>query len=859
VPKRVFAGIMLAVAVLIVSASLAYHNTLVLREYDRQTDRSYQALSELQATLLAVTEAETGERGYVITGDPEYLKPYEKGRHEYPEAIDRLRTLLGENTQQHRNLANFRTAIDLKFEQLDRSVSLRRDQGFEPARQEVSNHRGRELMEQIRNLAAQIEQGERQRLRQRSDQEASAATTLIATFIGTSILAGALLVVVWLLLQFDVRQRQRAADTLFRERERLRVTLSSIGDAVIVTDGYGTITFINPIAEKLTAWPQEQAVGRPLTDVFRIIDESTRKNAESPIVKVLRQGSITSRTNHTLLLGRDGTERPIDDSVAPIQDREGGLVGVVLVFRDVTERRRSQRQLEERLAEIEALMEVMPVAVWQAHDPNCRRIMGNRVANELLGLPPGTNSSARPPSGEIPLSLRYFRKDVELSPEALPMQRAAATGQPVRDSEVEVRLADGTLKTLYGSAIPLFDAAGAVRGGVAAFLDITDRKRLEEELHLRVEQLAESDRRKDEFLAMLAHELRNPLAPIRTALEVLRRRGGEAFTDDLGEMMERQVRHVVRLVDDLLDVSRITRGKIELRRESVDLTAAVRRAVEAARATLDERQHQLEIKLPERPVWIDADPARLEQVLANLLANAAKYTPPGGRIGVTVEVAGNEAIFRVQDNGIGISSDMVARIFDLFQQGDRVPGRVSEGLGIGLTLVQRLVQMHGGSIEAESPGVGQGSTFTVRLPLGEAPSAPIAAQMTTEPELRSLHVLVCDDNIDAAESLATLLRLMGHTAHTTHDGPTALAVACEQHADVALLDIGLPRGMDGYELARRIREEGKQPVPMLVALTGFGQDEDRQRATAAGFDVHLVKPAAPEAILDLLRSVAESR
>jgi signal transduction histidine kinase/CheY-like chemotaxis protein len=374
-------------------------------------------------------------------------------------------------------------------------------------------------------------------------------------------------------------------------------------------------------------------------------------------------------------------------------------------------------------------------------------------------------------------------------------------------------------------------------------------------------ELRDADARKNEFIAMLAHELRNPLAPVRNALAVFRTRSDDPDADRLGAMMERQVSHLVRLVDDLLDVSRVTRGKVELRCERVDLAAVAARAAEGARGFLAERQHRLEVELPPAPVWIEADADRIEQVVDNLLSNAGKYTEPGGWVRLSVRGDGRDAVVRVRDNGIGLRQEAIPRLFDLFMQSDRLPGRVSEGLGLGLGLVKMLVEMHGGTVSASSPGPGKGSEFTVRLPAAAAPAsvedAPEPDPPADEPRAaHALRVLVCDDNEDGAESMATLLGLLGYQVRVCHDGPAALAAAREFDPDVCLLDIGLPKGMDGYEVARRLRRDSRAGL-FLAALTGYGQDEDRRRSAEAGFQAHLVKPVDPKTLSELLRGAAE--
>jgi signal transduction histidine kinase len=369
------------------------------------------------------------------------------------------------------------------------------------------------------------------------------------------------------------------------------------------------------------------------------------------------------------------------------------------------------------------------------------------------------------------------------------------------------------------------------------------RRHAEAELRKKVELLADASRRKDEFLAMLGHELRNPLAPVTTALQLMRLHSDEPLrVTRARETIERQVEHMTRLIDDLLDVSRITRGKIELRQEAVVISTLVARAVEAARPVIDERGHRLTLDLPDEPVTLSADPARLEQVLANLLNNAAKYTDVGGRIWLRAFVDAGQLVLSVKDNGAGLTSAMRDHVFDLFVQGPEVRAYARGGLGIGLTLVRRLVEMHGGTVEARSDGPGQGSEFIARLPIRPVSQVavhhdPIGAGLAALPKRR---ILVVDDNVDAADALAELLRDYGHDVRAAHDGPSAIEQAGLHRPDFVLLDIGMP-GFDGYEVARRMRGElGLKAT--LVALTGYGEARHRRLSRDAGFDQHVTKP-----------------
>jgi signal transduction histidine kinase len=377
---------------------------------------------------------------------------------------------------------------------------------------------------------------------------------------------------------------------------------------------------------------------------------------------------------------------------------------------------------------------------------------------------------------------------------------------------------------------------------------------LERRVQERTEALQEADRRKDEFLASLAHELRNPLAPVRAAVEVLRSDGTpERDRGQARSVIVRQVEHMTRLIDDLLDVSRITRDMLVLQVQSVDLSQVVAAAVETSRPLITERNHDLSLDLPAVPVGLAADPARLAQVLSNLLTNAAKYTAPGGRIRLSAEIDQQDIVVRVSDSGIGIEAEMLPRVFELFMQVDRARDRVAGGLGIGLTLARRLVLMHGGTLDVSSEGAGHGSEFTVRLPMADT-VAPVPHQ-PPDRELDELHdefrVLVVDDNEDAAEMLAILLGTWGQHARVAHDGLTALDLGAEFLPDVVLLDIGLPK-LDGYDTARRMRQQAWGRHATLAAVTGWGQDADRRRSEHAGFDHHLVKPVSPAALRSLL-------
>jgi CheY-like chemotaxis protein len=399
----------------------------------------------------------------------------------------------------------------------------------------------------------------------------------------------------------------------------------------------------------------------------------------------------------------------------------------------------------------------------------------------------------------------------------------------------------------------LFGLLGALLSALADRL-----RRARRQAERRSEELAEAHRRKDEFLALLGHELRNPLAPITSAARLLRLRGGaDGQAEWAGQVIERQAGHLSRLVDDLLDLSRVSRGQITLRRQRVELAEVVGRAVEASRPLIEARRHELVEALPPGPVWLEADPVRLAQVIANLLNNAAKYSEDGGRITLSAVAEGAALALRVRDTGLGIAPDLLPHVLEMFVQAERSLERSQGGLGVGLTLVRRLVEMHGGSVEAHSGGPGRGSEFVVRLPVVVPPVPPPrqpggGGGGAAEAGLR---ILVVDDNRDAAESLGLLLRARGHDVRTAADGVSGLAAAAAFRPDVALLDLGMPR-LSGCDLARRLRGQAWGRGLVLIALTGWGQEEDRRRTQEAGFDHHLVKPADPDALQALFARTA---
>ncbi len=633
------------------------------------------------------------------------------------------------------------------------------------------------------------------------------------------------------------RMRRDANEVLRRSEEHLRLVTDNAPVLISHFDAERRHRFVNAAHARFFAIQPAQVIGRPLREVLG--EDAYAKVA--PHIDTALSGTpvefeVEAHFAHA------GT-RVIRGAYTP--ERDGATVaGVVAAMIDITDQKRVEAALRQKVEEMSTLLDTLPIGVFIAHDPDATHITGNAAAHLLLRTG-RSNLSMSAPNADRPQHFRVFQDGVELRPEEMPVQRAAR-GEQVRNVEIEDRFDDGTILHTLMSAAPLYDEHGEVRGAIASVLDVTERKRS-------LQALQDSDRRKSEFLATLAHELRNPLAPLLNGLQLMRLASDNAaLIDKSRTMMERQLAQLVRLVDDLLDVSRISQGKLALRTEPVALATVLASAVETSRPVIDEMRQTLQLDIPDAPIVVDADLTRLAQVFMNLLNNAAKYSEPGGEIAVTVRATDDEVSVSVRDWGIGIDAEQLPVIFDMFSQVERSIERSRGGLGIGLSLVQRLVEMHGGRIEARSEGAGKGSEFVVHLPRAGRVAAPRSERPSeVESSGAKRRILVVDDNRDGAETLSMILALAGYDTRVAHDGLEAIDAVAAFTPHILLLDIGLP-GLNGHDVCRRVRAMPGGSELIIVALTGWGQDEDRSRSHDAGFDHHLVKPVEPAALIKLL-------
>lgn len=573
----------------------------------------------------------------------------------------------------------------------------------------------------------------------------------------------------------------------------------------------------------------------------KVVHPDDQAQAEERIMVAIRN-RVPLRSEYRIVLP-NGHLRWIQALGNTRYDESGSPQNMAGICLDVTERRRAERSLRLLQEERELILDSVPAMIWYKDTEN-RILRVNAAAARSLGLTKEqiegrSTSEFYPEEAE-----RYFRDDLAV----------VQTGVPRFGIEEPYRLPSGEVRWVRTDKVPLKDDSGSVTRLLVMSLDITERKQLEEESARHLEQLREADRRKDEFLAMLGHELRNPLSPLRNAAEILKSRHIEPATLRwCGEMIDRQVSYLTRLVDDLLDVARVAQGRITLQIRPLDLNEVVRAAVESIQPLVTARHHAVSLQTSTEPLEVEGDSVRLTQVVTNLLSNAANYSDEGGRIEVIVRSRGDQAEIRVRDSGRGIDPEKLASVFDMFYQASPTLDRQQGGLGIGLFLVRSLVAMHGGTVHAYSDGLGRGSEFLVCLPC--RPRDPDSGvTIVSQPQTtRGKRILVVDDNPDAAQSLAYLLRGLGHEVSVTDDGLKALELARQNRPDIVILDIGLP-GMDGFGVAQALRQDPTLGVFRVIAVTGYGQDSARSRAMDAGFDDYLTKPVTLSDLLESLGS-----
>lgn len=840
-------GLGTALAFFALTAGVSYRNQSNFVASQLLATNTNLLIVEVNEIVSLVHTAETAQRAYFLTAKPDFLRSYNDAELLLQKRLDQLGQLSMTESQAVQ-IEGFREAVAERLEQLRTTLEVGQKSGREAAAEAVSTGYGANLMAAVVKRADVFCDSEQAFLDERQSASARALRVTHMSDLLTAAVGLGLAVAAFIRLRNEFLVRHAVARDLDEQRELLQVTLHSIGDAVVTTDPDGRVRALNAAAERLTNWSAEDAAGKSSSEVLVILDEGTRTKIESPARHAMTERRSGKPTSHAILIGKDGTERRIENSAAPIQTPDGRVLGAVLTFRDVSERKRAEEALRRGEERLRRALRASRMVAWEI-DLRADVIVRSENATDLTGLP-----GFGPVSESLALVHPEDRERVEAE------LARALKGEADYDTEYRNVLADGRVMWVAEKGEVRRNATGEPTHVVGVFMDITSRRQAEEDLR-------EADRRKDRFLATLAHELRNPLAPVSNALQAWPFvKDNPEELDRLRDTMSRQVGQMTRLIDDLMDVSRINRGKIALDRKPVDLRSVLDAAVEGVTPIIKARRNRLTISCPEPSPRVFADQARLVQVFSNLLTNAAKYNDEGGRIDVaaTIEEGPVERVaVSVADNGPGIPGPMLHRIFEMFAQVDQTLDRAHGGLGIGLTLVKTLVELHGGTVEVESAGPKRGATFTVLLPMitvAEAellrPVTPLAASQPSDSasagSVASSRVLVVDDMRPSARTMSLLLQGIGHEVRMAHDGPAALDSLEAFDPDVVLLDIAMP-GMNGYEVARQIRSRDCRQ-PLLVALTGYGREEDRAKAFEAGFDRHLVKPAS----LADLKSIFES-
>ncbi|HSL20493.1 MAG TPA: PAS domain S-box protein [Vicinamibacterales bacterium] len=656
-------------------------------------------------------------------------------------------------------------------------------------------------------------------------------------------------------LRAEMGVHREAEDALRAAEQQLRLAVEGANVGVWISEPGAGVFEASARTKELLGLPPAGSLTRQ--QALSRVHPDDRDALRAAVERSTSDGPPFS-SEHRIVLP-DGTVRWVATMARRIE--EGGRVRLHGIMFDITPRKRAEEEARRQAEELRTLMDITPAAICVAEDPQCARVSGNRAARQLYEAAEGENLAATPKGAR-----RFFRDGQELAPEELPMQIAAATGRGVPDCELDVVLPSGKHVAIWGSATPLRDADGNVRGCIGAFVDITERKRVQEELRAardsaeRAKAAAESaTRAKDRFLAVLSHELRTPLAPVLTGVSLLQLEPpASEHSREYLDVIRRNVELESRLIEDLLDLTRIAQGRVELHKRRVELTTIIERAVEVCRPDIEARRLHFGVDAEPGPYPLDVDAARLQQVLWNLIKNAIKFTPMGGCVGVRCRREGGQVVVEVNDSGIGIEPRALPSIFDAFAQADPAMNRQFGGLGLGLAISKSLVEMHGGTIEARSGGRGKGSSFRVRLPLAESEEAESAGTIAPDEaseEPLSLRILLVEDHGDTAMMTVKLLELDGHKVETAGDVAAALQMVERSEFDLLISDLGLP-DRSGLELMRELRARGM--TLHAIALSGYGQLQDVERSRAAGFQVHLVKPLEPSRLLDTIRRMARS-
>lgn len=823
-------------------------------------EHTIQVISRATNAQKLLLDMESGFRGFVITGDEAFLEPYNQALPQIEPALTELRRLVSDSPAQVSTVNNLSSQHQDWARYAREVIAQRKTNGEYQAR--VSSGEGKRILDSMRaDFATFVEREEALRAtRVRASRQA--AIVSVVSGLAAGLLLGAILAIFirYQLLAASESYR-RALNREQEHREWLATTLSSLGDAVVATDAKGIVTLMNGVAESLTGWTSEEALGQPLVKVFRVLNEDSKTEAENPVTRVLRDGQIVGLANHSILISKDGGQIPIDDSGAPIRLASGEITGVVLVFRDISERKQTEAALLESELRLRQAVIESPIPTI-IHDES----------GVILEMSKGWTHESGYRLDDIPTMIQWKQRSSHKmqSPSKEAIDDLFESHETLSEGEQLITAKDGSRHVWDYFTTPLGKSRRGTRLMLTTAIDVTERRKAEQESEILFERektlrkdAERANELKDEFLANASHELRTPLNAIVGWIRMLRTGSLDAATTASAmETIDRSAQTQTRLIEDLLDMSRILGGKVALDLQPIDVIPVVSAAVNSLTPSASAKEISIKTISDDGLLPVVADPTRVQQIVWNLLSNAIKFTPRGGRVAVILRKGPAHLEISVTDTGEGIKPEFLPHVFERFRQADGSKTRRHGGLGLGLAIVRHLVELQGGTVSAASEGVHKGATFSVRFPVDEykaevgsgqrPPSGsgdPIDLILSSQrPKLGGIRVLVVDDDAASREMLSAVLLQCDANVVTAGSTSEALIEIDRQRPDLLVSDIGMP-GQDGYELIRKLRllESSSEAVAIpAMALTAYARSEDRVRSLNAGYHAHLSKPVDPE-------------
>jgi two-component system, NarL family, sensor histidine kinase EvgS len=850
--RLVLGGFVIATAILVFVGWLSYRNTTRFAEADAWQNHTYRVLNTLDVTVARLVDAETGQRGYILTGDEAYLEPYRASNKNIDQAMGNLKNLTSDNPNQQKRIEVLEPLVERKLAELQGTIDLRKNEGLAAANRVVLKGSGKQWMEQIRAVVADMKSEEEDLLKLRTQKANESVARSVRTILTGTLLSISLLVLCFGLLQRELSERKKAQEALAKSEKWFSTTLASIGDAVIATDMNGAVTFMNPIAQSLTGWSLEEARGKSMDLVFDIVNKETRHPVENPVKKVFRERKIVGLANHTLLLSKDGKEFDIEDSAAPILADTGEGFGVVLVFRDITDKKRTEEETRRQKELLQLILGSIADGVVVA-DSNGKFLLFNAAAEQVLGI----GATDATPDQWSDRYGSYLPDAVTVyPPNELPLVRAMR-GESLDALEVFIRNAkvpDGRLLSITGR--PLRGEDGGLQGGVVVLHDITLQKRAQEALVRAKEEAQRASKFKDQFLSTMSHELRTPLNAVLGFSDLL----ADERYGPLNDRQRRYVNHIhtggthlLKLITDILDLSKIEAGRMELTREDVTVASAFAEVISGL-YPLAEKKSQALLQQVEPDLHVRADAMRFKQMLMNLAGNAIKFTPEGGRIELVARQVDDQVRVEVHDNGPGIPPEEQQRIFEAFFRLTET-GSTTEGTGLGLAITARLVELHGSKLGIESQP-GEGACFYFSLPLiAVTPDEPTHTTIATPRAAKAPLILVIEDNAATGQLIQSQLTSSGYDTLRCDQPERATEMAAEHQPDAITLDLFM-KPVHGLEVLLQLKNDPRtSKIPVIVVTI----TDQPGVGSALGADEYLVKPVDKATLLAAVGRCLRSR